>query len=222
MKDLRKEICEALAEIPILLAITHRALGVFRKSKELHKCSASLYTATIAALRHIVEWYEEKALSKIYHWYRSERRRLINCSEKISKSFFKQSLYEEKLDDLIQAVKTQSQSFEDCARLCSYETIRHTDDTVRSHQKYSRVNHKELVGQLKSMKIDQFDQNNLIGQIVVTEAGNIQRMVTNRFNEMSDTMIKELKETIVKETLENFLSSGNLMDFRTQDGQLLL
>lgn len=72
------------------------------------------------------------------------------------------------------------------------------------------------------MKIDQFDQNNLIGQIVVTEAGNIQRMVTTRFNEMSDTMIKELKETIMKETLENFLSSSNLMDFRTQDGQLLL
>ena len=119
-------------------------------------------------------------------------------------------------------VKTQSQRFEDCARDCSYETIRHTDDTVRSHQNDSRFNHEEVVGQLKSMKVDQFHQNNLIGQIVVTEAGNIQRMVTTRFNEMSDTMIKELKETIVKETLENFLSSSNLMDFRTQDGQLLL
>lgn len=64
MKDLRSEICEALAEIPTLLASTHRALGAFHKSEKLHQCSATLYSATIAALRHIVEWYQEKALSK--------------------------------------------------------------------------------------------------------------------------------------------------------------
>ena len=66
MKDLRKEICDALAEIPILLASTHRALGAFKRSKELHQCSATLYSATIAALRHIVEWYEVKAMSEAY------------------------------------------------------------------------------------------------------------------------------------------------------------
>ena len=69
LKDLRDEICDALAEIPILLATTHRALGAFKKSKELHQCSAALYSATIAALRHIVEWYKEKAMSKTYHSY---------------------------------------------------------------------------------------------------------------------------------------------------------
>ena len=69
LKDLRREICDALAEIPILLATTHRALGAFKKSKELHQCSATLYSATIAALRHIVEWYKEKAISKICHGY---------------------------------------------------------------------------------------------------------------------------------------------------------
>ena len=67
LQDLRNEICEALAEIPTLLACTHRALGAFKKSKELHRCSATLYSATIAALRHIVEWYNEKAMSKICH-----------------------------------------------------------------------------------------------------------------------------------------------------------
>lgn len=65
-------------------------------------------------------------------------------------------------------------------------------------------------------------QNDLLGNIVVTESGNIQQMMgmmASKFNEMSESMVKEFKETIVKETLENFLSSSNLMDFRTQDGQ---
>lgn len=64
LQDLRKDVCEALAEIPILLGSTHRALGAFKKSKQLHQSSAALYSATIAALRHIVEWYREKAISK--------------------------------------------------------------------------------------------------------------------------------------------------------------
>lgn len=36
---------------------------------------------------------------------------------------------------------------------------------------------------------------------------------------MPESVIKESKETIVKETLENFLSSNDRMDSRTQDGQ---
>ena len=119
-------------------------------------------------------------------------------------------------------MRTHSQRFDNCARLCSYETIVHTNETVKSHQKDSRKNHQEVVGQLDRLKIESFQQNNLLGNIVVTEAGNIQQMMgvmASRFNEMSDSMIKELKETIVKETLENFLSSSNQMDFRTQDGQ---
>ena len=73
LKDLRSEICEALAEIPYLLSSTHRALGAFKKSKELHLCSAALYSATIVALRHIVEWYNEKAMSEICHANSLER-----------------------------------------------------------------------------------------------------------------------------------------------------
>ena len=63
MHDLRQDICDALAEIPILLMSTNRALGVFRKSQHLHQCSSALYVATIAALHHIVLWYKEKAYS---------------------------------------------------------------------------------------------------------------------------------------------------------------
>ena len=70
--------------------------------------------------------------------------------------------------------------------------------------------------------MDQFQQNNLLGNIVVTEAGNIQHTVdvlANRVSEMSEGKVKELIETTVKQTLENFLSSSDRMDYRTQDGQ---
>ena len=78
------------------------------------------------------------------------------------------------------------------------------------------------MGQLDHLKIESSQQNNLLGNIVVTEAGNIQQMMglmANKFNEMSDSVIKELKETVVKETLQNFLASNNRIDFKTQDGQ---
>ena len=126
------------------------------------------------------------------------------------------------MSDLIQAMRTHSQRFDNCARLCSYETIVHTNETVKSHQKDSRNNHQEIVGQLDRLKVESFQQNNILGNIVVTEAGNIQQMMgvmASKFDEMSDSVIKDLKETIVKETLENFLASSNRMDFRTQDGQ---
>lgn len=119
-------------------------------------------------------------------------------------------------------MRTHSQLFDSCARLCSYETIVHTHETVRAHHDDSRENHQEIVGQLDRLKMESFQQNNLLGNIVVTEAGNIQQMMgvmASGFNEMSESVIKELKETIVKETLENFLASSDRMDFRTQDGQ---
>ena len=100
--------------------------------------------------------------------------------------------------------------------------MRHTNDTVRSHYEQSSSNHQEIVGQLDRLKTDQFQQNNLLGNIVVTEAGNIQQMMgvlAHRVNEMSESKIKELIETTMKETLQNFLSSSDRMDYRTQDGQ---
>lgn len=149
-------------------------------------------------------------------------RRLIIYLEKFSKSLFMQNSYEQRLSDLVQGIRTQSQRFDICARLCSYETIRHTNDTVTSHYKDSQTKHQKVVSQLDSMKIDQFKQSNLLGNIVVTEAGNIQQMMgvmASRFSEMSQGKVKELIEATMKETLENFLSSSDRMDFRTQDGQ---
>lgn len=148
--------------------------------------------------------------------------RLIFRLEKFSKVLFKQSSYEGKLSDLIEAIRTHSQRFDTCAKLCSYETIRHTNDTVRFHHEKSSSNHQEVVGQLDRLKTDQFKQNNLLGNIVVTEAGNIQQMMgvlAHRVNEMSESKIKDLIETTMKQTLENFLSSSDRMDYRTQDGQ---
>lgn len=133
-----------------------------------------------------------------------------------------QSSYERKLGDLIQAVKTHSQRFDDCARLCSYETIRHTNDTVSSLCNESRDRHQGIVGHLDRLKVDQFQQNNLLGNIVVTEAGNIQRsmgVLADRVSGMSEGTIKEMMQATMKQTLENFLSSSNRMDHRTQNGQ---
>lgn len=147
---------------------------------------------------------------------------MILRSEKFSKSLFKQSSYEQKLSDLVEAIRTHSQRFDDCAKLCSYETIRHTNDTVRSHHKDSRDNHQEVMGHLDRLKMDQFQQNNLLGNIVVTEAGNIQQMMgvlASSFSEMSESKIKDLIETTMRDTLGNFLSSSDRMDYRTQDGQ---
>ena len=147
--------------------------------------------------------------------------RLNLCSEKFTKSLFKQSSYEQQLSDLIQDIRTHSQRFDTCAKLCSYETIRHTDDTALSHLKDSQIHHQEIVGQLDGLKLDQFQQNNLLGNIVVTEAGNIQEMMgtmATRFSELSEGKIKVLIETAMRGTLENFLASNDRIDFRTQDG----
>ena len=106
--------------------------------------------------------------------------------------------------------------------MCSYEIIAHTSEAVRSHHKDSRNERKEIVEQLDSLKTDQFQQNNLLGNIVVTEAGNIQQMlgvVASRSYGMSESKIKELVETAMEKTLEKFLASSDKIDFRTQDGQ---
>ena len=141
------------------------------------------------------------------------------------KSLLKQHSYEHHLSDLIQIVRMHSQRFDNCAQLCSYEAIVHTNDTVRSQYRESQDSHKEILGQMNRLEIESFKQNNMLGNIVTTEAGNIQQMMgmmANRLNAMSENMIKEVKETIVKEALEKFLSSSNLIDYRTQDGQTWL
>jgi len=91
----------------------------------------------------------------------------------------------------------------------------HTNETVRSIYKDSHSNHEDIVGQLSRIQIEQFKQNNLLGNISVTEAGKIQQMI----GATAKGVIKELKETILKETLQNFLSSSSLMDFRKREGQ---
>ena len=98
----------------------------------------------------------------------------------------------------------------------------HTNETVKSHYKAARHNHQDIVGRLDHLSLASSKQNNLIGNIVVTESGNVQQMmgvIASRLDEMSESKIKDLIETTMKTTLENFLSSGDRMDFRTQDGQ---
>ncbi|KAH8822019.1 hypothetical protein F5884DRAFT_769740 [Xylogone sp. PMI_703] len=130
LHELREDICDALAEIPILLMSTQRTLAVFRNSKDLHRCSSALYVATIAALHHIVMWYKETAYKKI------------------TKSIFKQSSYGEKLTSLLEAVRKQSKLFEKSAELCLYETSVNTNQEVKSQRMESRTNQTILVGYL--------------------------------------------------------------------------
>lgn len=144
------------------------------------------------------------------------------CSEKFSKSLFKQSSYEKKLSDLIGAIRTHSQHFDSCAKLCSYETVVHTNETVKSHHKDTRKNHLEIVGRLDHLNLASSQWDNLLGNLVVTETGNMQQMMgmlASKFEQMSESNIKDLIETSMRKTLENFLSSSDRMDFRAQDGQ---
>ncbi|KAG9228840.1 hypothetical protein BJ875DRAFT_500410 [Amylocarpus encephaloides] len=130
LHDLREEVCDVLAEIPTLLASTHRALGVFRKSKDLHERSSGLYVATIAALHQMVSFYQEKAYKKI------------------TKSLFKQGSYGDDLKEAIKALKLQSISFEKSATLCLYETSVNTNQEVKFGRIESRMNHAVLIGAL--------------------------------------------------------------------------
>ena len=65
-EEVRECTFDALTEIPIQLNNTKLILQVFKKSKELHQCSVVLYVSTLAALQHIVTWFQKRATSK-YH-----------------------------------------------------------------------------------------------------------------------------------------------------------
>ncbi|KAF9885227.1 hypothetical protein FE257_000587 [Aspergillus nanangensis] len=108
LADLRHGIADALAEIPSLLTCIHQALKIFKGSKDLHRCSASLYVSTLAVLHHIVCWYKTKAIKKLCH------------------SILRQDMYEEKMNSLLQDLRAQSGRFDKAAQLCSYEAIQET------------------------------------------------------------------------------------------------
>ncbi|GES65507.1 hypothetical protein AN7092.2 [Aspergillus terreus] len=108
LADLRHGIADALEEIPSLLTCIHQALNIFKRSKELHRCSAALYVSTLALLHHIVSWYRTKAIKKL------------------GLGLLRQDAYEAKMDSLLQGLRTQSERFDKAARLCSYEAIEQT------------------------------------------------------------------------------------------------
>ncbi|QSS56288.1 hypothetical protein I7I53_04458 [Histoplasma capsulatum var. duboisii H88] len=126
LHDLRTDISDALTEIPLLISSTHKALGIFRRSNDLRRSSAALYTATIAALHHIVVWYKEKA------------------SKKLFRSIFKQDTYEKELSDLLKAVRDEAKEFERVAQLCSYDAIMNARKLIMDQGDESRK-HREIV-----------------------------------------------------------------------------
>ncbi|KAJ5402762.1 uncharacterized protein N7487_008658 [Penicillium crustosum] len=123
LADLRTEISTALEEIPCLLACTHRATNIFNKPRELRQCSTALYVTTLKLLNHILSWYKKKSLMKI------------------TGSMFKQSTYNNKLSDLVQDLKLQSERFESLAR---------TSEMLQAHDLRTHQNHNELFECLES------------------------------------------------------------------------
>ncbi|OJD25472.1 hypothetical protein ACJ73_03156 [Blastomyces percursus] len=127
LHDLRTDISDALAEIPILISSTHKALGIFRRSNDLRRSSATLYAATIAALHHIVAWYREKA------------------SKKLFRSIFKQETYEKKMDDILKTLRDEAKHFEQVAQLCSYDAIMNTKQLIMDQGDESRKRQEIIV-----------------------------------------------------------------------------
>ncbi|KAK4204944.1 hypothetical protein QBC40DRAFT_272041 [Triangularia verruculosa] len=130
LHDISAEVCDALAEIPILLKGTHLVLGIFRRSKDLHQASAALYSAVIAALHHILLWYREKAFKTLF------------------KSILKQDSYATQLTELLNNVSQQANYFDQVVRLHSYERIVDTSEMVRAQGVQHDENHNVLVRHL--------------------------------------------------------------------------
>ncbi|KAH0536273.1 hypothetical protein FGG08_006834 [Glutinoglossum americanum] len=168
LHDLREDICDTLAQIPVLLACTHKALGIF-KSKDLHQCSAALYISTLAALSHIITWYKEKAIKKM-------------------RSLFLQDSYEEQLSDKLQAIKTHAEIFEKTARSCSYVMLGNTQRTVQSHYQLSRENQQEL----RESRQESSQQASILAGMIMGGAANTRRMMEVE----SDRIMEQLKDTL--------------------------
>ncbi|KAL4738841.1 hypothetical protein BDV11DRAFT_170583 [Aspergillus similis] len=108
LSDLRREISDALIEIPSRLTCIHQALNIFKGSKDLHRCSVSLYVATLALLHNIVSWYRTTAIKKL------------------GLSLLWQGSYGQNMDSLLQNLRAESERFDRAARLCSYGAIEET------------------------------------------------------------------------------------------------
>ncbi|KAF2647326.1 hypothetical protein K491DRAFT_709242 [Lophiostoma macrostomum CBS 122681] len=65
LHDLRSEICDALAEISVLLKCTHIVVSIFERSKDLVQASSALYSAIIVAIHHIVACDLEDLLKSV-------------------------------------------------------------------------------------------------------------------------------------------------------------
>ncbi|OJD18718.1 hypothetical protein AJ78_01255 [Emergomyces pasteurianus Ep9510] len=163
LHDLRTDISDALAEIPILLSSTHQALGIFRRSNDLRRSSAALYSATIAALHHIVVWYREKAMKKL---------RL---------SIFKQENYGTELCDLLKTVRDEAGRFERVAQLCSYDAIMNTRQLIIDQGDVSRKHQEVVLGYFDQSRNEFHD----FRDDLMLAAGGVNREVRLISNEVS-------------------------------------
>ncbi|KAL3428634.1 hypothetical protein BDV09DRAFT_190782 [Aspergillus tetrazonus] len=101
LSDLRREISDALVEIPSRLTCIHQALNIFKGSKDLHRCICPL----------------------------SQPKRMVKqliMPEKLGLSLLWQGSYEQNMDSLLQNIRTESERFDRAARLCSYGAIEET------------------------------------------------------------------------------------------------
>ncbi|CAI7583669.1 unnamed protein product [Penicillium glandicola] len=135
LSDLRREISNALTEIPLLLTCIHRVLRIFETSQELRQWGLELYISTLGIIHHIINWYKQKAIVKV------------------AKAIFKQDSYGSKLSSLIEDLRDKSTRFDKSAQLSSFEMGKETNLVLKAHDLQSRNNQEVLIGRLDQIQL---------------------------------------------------------------------
>lgn len=205
LKDIRESICDALSEIPVLLSNTKLILGAFKKSKELHRCSSTLYVTTLAALEHIVTWYQVKA------------------TKKAIKSLFKQEAYERQLTEKVEAIKTASARFADAAKVCSYQK----QDIIYHEIRQNRNEVKENRLRIERSRSEATQNYETLGDVLKSEAKETRQDMEWKLAAMLESNYATMRGQIESSNvelrsrmdvlLECFLSSNDRIDPETHD-----
>ena len=136
--------------------------------------------------------------------------RLKFTSEKLAKGLFKQSSYEQGLDEKIQAMRIHAQRFDESAKLCSYEMISQTHLALTSHRKDWRETQNDIVNHLKRSRFESHRETHQLSNDLLSKAGNIQKSM--------DTMTDRIG--MLEGTLARFLASNERIEYQTEGCQM--
>ncbi|KAH7385088.1 hypothetical protein BKA64DRAFT_646518 [Cadophora sp. MPI-SDFR-AT-0126] len=126
LADVRSEAFKALADIPFHLESTKETVNTFNKSESLRKCGVKLYTVTLQALRHILEWFKKKAIGKTLA------------------AFLKQGLYQKELVEKIKEIERISTRFKHISMGCMQREVVETRKAVTCLTMTTNKNHNTI------------------------------------------------------------------------------